>query len=298
MIEYIWIPITLVAAALQTLRNATQRQLTEIIGMAGATQVRFVYGLPFAILLLFSVSYFSGDEIPTGTPLFFIFIIGGAIAQILATLLMLMAMRGQGFTVVVTYTKTEPVHIALYSLFILGESLSIPMLAGVTLAVVGVVLASLRPTRSGGVIRASFAGIVAGSFFAVSATCFRAAIQELDSGGFLSRASTALVWSLFVQSTILLVWMLLFDRKALSGSLHVWRSSLTAGGLGALASEFWFAGFALTSAVNVRTLALIEVLFAQALSRRLFTYHATWTELVGIVLMIAGVSLVLLAPSL
>ena len=85
------------------------------------------------------------------------------------------------------------------------------------------------------------------------------------------RATTTLAWSLGVQTAMLLAWMLAFDRKALGGSFQVWRSSLGAGFLGALASQFWFIGFALTTAANVRTLALVEVLMAQAVSHKLFS---------------------------
>ena len=45
-----------------------------------------------------------------------------------------------------------------------------------------------------------------------------------------------------------------------------WRPSLFAGFMGAFASQFWFLAFALATAASVRTLALVEVLFAQAIS--------------------------------
>ncbi len=61
------------------------------------------------------------------------------------------------------------------------------------------------------------------------------------------RATTTLAWSLGVQTAILLAWLLVFDRKALVGSFRAWRPSLGAGFLGALASQFWFIGFALTT---------------------------------------------------
>src|SRR5437868_3917449 len=47
-----WVPLTLVAAALQVVRNGAQANLTGKIGTLGATQVRFVFGLPFALLFL------------------------------------------------------------------------------------------------------------------------------------------------------------------------------------------------------------------------------------------------------
>ena len=48
--------------------------------------------------------------------------------------------------------------------------------------------------------------------------------------------------------------------------LALWKPSLLAGFTGAFASQFWFLAFALTAAANVRTLALVEVLFAQAVA--------------------------------
>jgi drug/metabolite transporter (DMT)-like permease len=65
--------------------------------------------------------------------------------------------------------------------------------------------------------------------------------------------------------------------------------------MGALASQCWFLGFSLTTAANVRTLGLIEVLFAQAVSRRVFSQTTTLREFAGMALVVAGVGLLLAA---
>ncbi len=64
----IWIPATLTAAAAQTARNAMQHKLTETLGTIGATQVRFVYGLPFAVLFLVLIVAITGETRPTCRP--------------------------------------------------------------------------------------------------------------------------------------------------------------------------------------------------------------------------------------
>ena len=51
-----------------------------------------------------------------------------------------------------------------------------------------------------------------------------------------------------------------------------------AGFMGALASEFWFLAFAIATAASVRTLALVEVLFAQAISNFIFKQPTTTRE--------------------
>ena len=60
------------------------------------------------------------------------------------------------------------------------------------------------------------------------------------------------------------------DRAVLFAIVRAWRPSMFAGFMGALASQFWFLAFALAAVGSVRTLALVEVLFAQAISRFVF----------------------------
>jgi drug/metabolite transporter (DMT)-like permease len=293
----LWIPVTLAAAAAQTGRNATQRRLTETIGTVGATQVRFLYGFPFALLALAGMSLATQEKVPGPTATFLTYVLIGAVTQILATALMLSAMRERAFSVVTAYTKTEPVQVALFGLMLLGDPLTPAMGAAIAIATSGVLLMSAKPGTSltaSGVKPVAF-GLLSGAFFALAAIGFRGAILSLEEGSPLIRASTTLVWGLGLQTAILLVWLGFFDRKALLASFAAWRPSLGAGFLGALASQFWFIGFALTTAANVRTLALVEVLMAQAISHRFLAQPTTRRELAGMLLIVAGVALLLLA---
>lgn len=293
----LWIPVTLAAAAAQTGRNATQRRLTQTIGTVGATQVRFLYGFPFAILAVAGMSLATGEAIPSPNAAFLTYALMGAVTQILATALMLSAMRERAFSVVTAYTKTEPVQVALFGLLLLGDPLTPAMAAAIAIATAGMLLMSIKPgtgLASSGVTPMVF-GIASGAFFALAAIGFRGAILSLDAGSSAIRASTTLVWGLGLQTVILLLWLGLFDRKALAASFAAWRPSLGAGFLGALASQFWFLGFALTTAANVRTLALVEVLMAQAVSHRYLAQATSRRELAGMGLILVGVALLLLS---
>ena len=117
----LWIPATLLAAAAQTARNAMQRSLTETLGTVGASQVRFLYGFPFALLLLALVAAASGWSVPAPNSTFLAFTTAGAITQILATVLMLAAMRERSFAVTTAYLKTEPVLVAVFGVVVLGD---------------------------------------------------------------------------------------------------------------------------------------------------------------------------------
>jgi drug/metabolite transporter (DMT)-like permease len=287
----LWIVTTLIGSGLQTARNAMQRSLIGSLGAIGATQVRFLYGFPFALIFLVLADVVTGSTIPAPNPSFVGFAFAGALCQIAATALMLWAMQSRSFSVTIAYTKTEPVQVALFEALVLGDPLSLHASWAILVATLGVILMVLNPKEglSASGLRSALAGLAAGGFFALSSVFFRGAIVALGGGPFLLRASTALTVSLGMQSIILLIYMTLFDRRALTGSITVWKSSLFAGLMGSAASQLWFIGFALTSAANVRTLGLVEMIYAQIATRGIFNEKTTRREWVGMALILIGV---------
>src|SRR5678815_5936851 len=95
----LWILLTAAAAPLQVARNALQRGLVGDAGPWGATLVRFLFGLPFSIAILLTVFALTPSATPHWTPTFWVWAIAGAIAQVSATAVLLMAMGRAGFAV-------------------------------------------------------------------------------------------------------------------------------------------------------------------------------------------------------
>ncbi len=79
-----------------------------MIGVIGATQVRFLFGLPFAVVFLALACLFLRTTPPPIGWASLSYAAWGALAQIAATALMLATMRERSFAVVTAYTKTEP----------------------------------------------------------------------------------------------------------------------------------------------------------------------------------------------
>jgi drug/metabolite transporter (DMT)-like permease len=300
MFPHLWIPVTLIAASAQTARNATQASLTTTLGAVGSAQVRFLYGLPFAIILLALQLSVTHERIPAIGWRAVGFVLMGATAQILATVLMLAAMRMKSFAVTTATTKMEPVLVALFGVVALGDRPSLLAWAAIMTATAGVIVMSLRPAvgrerildRGGST--AIVLGVLSGGGFAIAAIGFRGAILSLEGGSFYLRATLILALGLGLQTVMLVAYLTLFDRRALTRSFSVWRVSLGAGFLGALASQFWFLGFALTSAANVRTLALVEVLLAQLVQGRVFAQQASRQDIVGMALIVIGAGTLIL----
>ena len=293
---WLWMVFTLVAAAAQTARNATQRSLTARLGTVGATHVRFLFGLPFALLFFAGIVAVVQPVLPVPNGAFFAWVAGGAIAQIVATALMLAAMGQRSFVVTTAYIKTEPVQVALFGFVLLGDPVT-PMLAlAIAIATAGVVTMALKPGATATAdLRATGLGLAAGAGFGLSAIGFRGAILALNHADVVTAASFTLVAGLLLQCLLLTGWLLVTDRAVLVAIFRAWKPSLAAGFMGALASQFWFLAFALATAASVRTLALVEVLFAQGVSRYALGQRTTPREGIGIALIIVGVVLLIRA---
>jgi drug/metabolite transporter (DMT)-like permease len=287
--SYWWL-FTLVASGAQTLRNAMQRELIGALGAVGATQVRFLFGLPFAILFLIAVALATGEPFPPLSAPVLGWASIGAVAQIAATALMLAAMRTRSFVVVVAATKTEAAQVAVFALVFLGERPTPVLIAAIVLATAGVWLMSGRGAAEAakGSWSSIAMGLVSASFFAIAAVGFRAAVLNVATPSFVMAASELLVIGLTIQTTLLFAYLALFDRPRITSILAEWRPSLFAGFMGALSSQFWFIAFALTDAARVRTLALVEVLFAQAVSMRLFREMPSAREIAGMTMIVVA----------
>jgi len=291
---WLWALFTVVAAAAQTVRNATQRELTAKLGTVGATHVRFLFGFPFALLFLAGVMLALGQGLPRPPAVYWPWVIVGALTQIAATALMLAAMNDRSFVVVYAYIKTEPVQAALFGLVFLGDVVTPWTAAAILIATTGVVAMALKPGTSSD-LNATLLGLAAGAMFAASAVGYRGAILSLALPSYVMAATFTLALGLVLQSALLSLYLWLRSPAVLSAIVRAWRPSLFAGFMGALASQFWFLAFALASAASVRTLALVEVLFAQAISRFVFKQATTPREALGIALIVIGVVLLLLA---
>lgn len=292
---WLWAVYTVIAAFSQTVRNAMQRELTVSLGTVGATHVRFLFGFPFALVFLAAVLLWSGAALPHPALSFWPWVIDGAGAQIAATALMLATMGERSFVIAIAYIKTEAIQVAIFGLIFLGDALTLPMMTAIVVATLGVLIMSIKPGGMVGGVRPTLLGLAAGAMFALSAVGYRGAILDLKLSDYVMAATFTLTVGLVMQSAGLSLYLWLRDRAVLTAIVRAWRPSLFAGFMGAVASQFWFLAFALATAASVRTLALIEVVFAQLISRAAFGQRTTTREAAGMVLLVAGVALLIWA---
>jgi len=291
--SWLWIVFTVAAAFFQTLRNAMQRELTVKLGTVGATHVRFLFGFPFALLSLIGVMLWTGVALPRPGLSFWPWVLDGAGAQIAATATMLMAMGERSFVVTIAYIKTEPLQVAIFGLIFLGDAVTWPLMSAILIAMAGVIIMSVKPGGMVGGIKPTVIGLFSGGLFALSAIGYRGAILDLHTPNFIMTATFTLVVGLVMQAVTLSVYLWVRQPSVMTDILKSWKPSLLAGLMGALASQFWFLAFAIATAAAVRTLALIEVLFAQLVARTMFGQRTTAREAIGMALVVAGVLLLI-----
>jgi len=292
--SFLWVVFTLLGSVGQTARNAMQRELTPRLGALGATLVRFLFGFPFALIFLGIALVVTRQPLPAFNTDFALWTLMGALTQIGGTALMLMTMERRSFVVSVAYLKTEPVLVALMGLTFLHDPLTPMMALAIALAMAGVIIVSVKAETLTGGLTPALLGLSSAALFGASAVGYRGAILSLK-GGFVLTSTVSLAAGLTLQTALLMAWLLLFNRATLRNLMRLWKPSLAAGFTGAAASQFWFLAFSLATAASVRTLALVEVLFAQGVTRFAFKQKTTLREAIGIALLLAGAVLIVWA---
>jgi drug/metabolite transporter (DMT)-like permease len=299
--EWLWIPLTVWAGFAQTLRNAAQRHLVADLGTLGATLVRFLFGLPFALIYLGVVLAITGEPVPGITPLFVFWVTEGGVSQILATALLLRVMHERNFAVGVAYSKTELVQVAVFAAVFLGDKTTLLTVIAIVLATTGVLMLSpvdpqrrFRSLAQGWTSHTALMGVACGGLFALAAVGYRGAALELKDAPFTLAAAYSLVWAMSIQVVLLGGWLFWRQREVVMALVGVWRTSMLAGFMGAAASVGWFTAFAIEPAAHVRTLGLVELLFSFAVARRFFQERLAVAELGGVALLMIALVMVTL----
>ena len=293
----LWIPITVAAAFLQNARSALQKHLRSRLDTVGATYVRFVYAVPFALVWVAMLLVIGGHPLPLPDSTFLIFAGIAGLSQILATLFLVALFSMRTFAAGTAYSKTETVQAAIIGLLILGDPLSVGALTGIVISLAGVLVLSIARAATGvrefsG--RAIPIGLASGALFALTAVSVRAASLSLGGDGYLMQAAFTLLIVTTWQTVIMTAWLIMRQRQVLAEAFRSWRISGLVGLTGMLASACWFTAMTIENAAYVRALGQVELVFTFVASLVIFRERTSIAEFTGILAIVAGILLLVL----
>ena len=296
----LWVPITLAAALLQTVRSALQKRLRSRLSTNGATYCRFVFALPFAVLWQVLLTVGRDGQVLVPNARFATFVAIGGVAQIVATALLVHLFTLRNFAVGVAYSKTETVQTVAISVLLLGEGVTGGAAAGIAVSLLGVLLLSREPDATRGWLaatrmRPALIGLACGALFGLSAVSYRAAALALPDGDFLARATFTLTYAVTLQTVVMGLYLRITEPGQLSKVAKAWREALPVGLVGMLGSAGWFMAMTLENAAHVRAVGQVELAFAFAASVLVFRERPRLVESLGVALLMVGVVALVLA---
>jgi drug/metabolite transporter (DMT)-like permease len=297
----LWIIVTFLAAAFQTVRFMLQKVLaTSTLSPAGATFSRFLYSAPFIALLLVVYMQATQAQLPALSARFWGFGLLGAITQIVATVCVVALFKERNFAVGITFKKTEVIQTVLVGVLLLGELVSWGGFAAIALGLVGLLLLSGGKEARGFHLsdfrnRAAGLGIASGILFAFSAVSYRGASLTLAADDPLLRAGVTLMAVVAMQTLVMVVWLALRERGEMgrvwgARRVAVWIGLTSMGG-----SLCWFIAFTLQNAAYVKALGQVELILSILASTLFFKEKITSREAIGMAILVASILLLILA---
>jgi drug/metabolite transporter (DMT)-like permease len=271
MLTFLWIPATVFASAFQVARNAFQRGMMSQTGPWGATLVRFLFGLPFSLVFVAVAMALTPTAHPSFNTAFWIASVTGAIAQVLATAALLVAMNRAGFAVGAALQQSSLPLAAIVGLIVFHDHLSGIAWIGVAVTTAGLaVLTWPRGATGPKPISGAVFGLISGLCFGFSLNAYRHSGLALEPRHRIYAAMISLAVVQAMQSLVLTAVLAVRDPSALRAVIKGWRESVAAGLCGALASAGWFIALALAPAAPVRAVGVVEAPIAAIAGRRLF----------------------------
>jgi drug/metabolite transporter (DMT)-like permease len=284
----LWISISVAAAVFQTLRFMLQKVMAkQTLSATGATFARFLYSAPIIVVLTTLYLNQTGQAWPDLSPQFWMYAATGGLAQVLATVCVVLVFKSRNFAVGITFKKTEVILAVLVGIVVLGDQVSWQGLGAIVLGLIGVLLLS-SPAQIEAwnwrmmFNRATGLGILSGALFAVSAVTYRGASLQLDMTDHWGRAGVTLAVVTSMQLTGMAIYLFSRERGEISA---VWQARRVAGWIGILSmagSFCWFTAFTLQNAAYVKAVGQIELIFSLLVTVLFFKEKISFREWIGV----------------
>ena len=290
----IWIYFTLLAALMQAIRTAGQKQLTQHLNAMATTGVRYIYALPFAWLYLWWMLDYRQLSMPALNTTFIQYAMIACVMQIIGTVCLVAAFKYRNFAVATSLAKTEAIQVAVLGALLFSASLTALGWISVVIGVIGVLLVSKVKFTYKDVFQNPGAGfgLAAGLGLAVTTLLIRQSSLALNTDLLLSAAVT-LTFMITVQTLFSVVYVYLQDKQQIQVMFKQWRLCLFVGVTSVLGSIGWFTAASFQNAAYVKALGQVEFFITLFITYRIFKEKISAVEYVGMALIVASVLILL-----
>lgn len=299
--EFLWIPISMVAGLMQAVRTAAQKTLNAQLSTWMTTYVRSIYGLPVMLVYLLVVTQWEGRGVPDWHAGYFFHCFMAGISQVGGTYLLIRLFQMSNFAVGTMLTKTDVMQAAIIGTILFSETISAAGWLAITLSVTGVVLISAGRSR-GALVRASWrevlagpstlTGLASGFGFCLSYLFLREASLVLDpDSSTIYRGAWSVVVVTSMQCVALGLWLLATETREFAKLPGVVRPCVFIGVTSAIGSIGWFTAMAMQNASYVKAVGQVEVVFTILISVLYFRERISAPEFLGIFIIVAAVIL-------
>jgi drug/metabolite transporter (DMT)-like permease len=291
-----WIAFTLLAALMQAVRTAGQKQLTNTMSAIVATWARYGFGFPVAVVYFIIIWRDQFDLIRNFNLTFYSIVLCAALFQLVATLLLVKVLSLRNFAVGTTFAKTEGIFAAVIGAVVFSAAFSFTAWLAIVIGVVGLVFVSLAKSnisvQSAWHSKTFILGITAGICFALTSLLLREASLVSDASPVMTAAYVLMI-SLGIQGILcsgLVQWQSPNNWRQLKGQS---KTILFVGLTGTLGSIGWYTAFSYQEAAIVKALGQVEYIATLALTHYFFKETISKVEWIGIISVLVSVVLLL-----
>jgi len=289
-----WILFTLLAASMQAVRNACQKELSKEVSVLGVTLARFIYASPLAAVYLLALYQYQAAALPVFSGSFAGYVLAASVMQILATALRVVLFKQKNYAIGVGLAKSEAIFAAVLGVLFFASVLSPLGWLGVGVGAIAVFLLSGVRNLTELPLQTVAIGAASGAAFALTSLWIREASLALGLP-FPYGAAWVLLFVISCQTLLLLGYLLIRDRAVLVALWQRPRLTLLTSFFSCIGSLGWFTAMSLESVPLVKTLGQVEVLFTLLISVFWFKEKLKRTDLLGLALVVIAAVLVMWA---
>ncbi|MFZ4805970.1 MAG: EamA family transporter [Hyphomicrobiaceae bacterium] len=298
--DHTWIAISVFAALMQAVRTAAQKTLNQRMSNLATTYVRSLFGLPIMVVYLAAVLVVERSGLPSLSTAYLGATFLGALAQVLATMLLIYMFKLKNFAVGTMLTKVDIVMTAVLGSLLFSERLSLLGFVALLVVLAGVILMSLGKSGLGGfkswqsvgaalTDRPTVVALGCAFLFTLSYLFLREATLLAGPGSSMWRGAWTVALAVAMQTVGVGVWLWLKEPQAFQSIRPNLGIITFIGTTSAFGSIGWFTAFAMQNASYVRAVGQIEVVFTLLISALYFRESIKPLEYWGIAATVAGV---------